>query len=88
MSKEDRTENRNLEISFRELWGLNSSVPEFSEDELREALRNMRPKGVPGPDYIAPPLLKNLGPNAIKLFHIFNLYFTLEISLKCGATPT
>ena len=77
MSKEDRTENRNLKISLRELRGQNSSVPEFTEDELREALNNMRPKGAPGPDDISPPLLKNLGPYAIKLLlHIFNLSLT------------
>jgi len=71
MLKEDRTENRNLKTSLRELRGQNSSVPEFTEDGLREALRNMRP------DNISPPLFKNLGPNAIKLLlHIFNLSLT------------
>ena len=79
MSKEDRTENRNLKISLCELRGQNNSVPEFTEDELRE---NMRPKGAPGPDDICPPFLKNLGPSAIKyLLHIFNL------SLKTGNIP-
>ena len=69
----------NLKISLRELRGQNSCVPEFTEDELREALRNMRPKGPPGPDDISPPLLKNLDSNAIKLLlHILNLSLTTE----------
>ena len=44
MSKEDRTEYKNLKIPFPDLVGQISSVPEFTEDELREALKNMRPK--------------------------------------------
>ena len=76
MSKEDRTENRNLKTSLGELRGQNSSVPQFTEDELREALKNMRQKRAPGPDDISPPLLKNLCPNAIKLLHIFNISIT------------
>ena len=64
----------NTSISLRELRGQNSSVPEFTEDELREALSKMRSKGAPGPDDISPRFLKNLGPYAIKLlFLIFNL---------------
>ena len=44
MSKEDKAENRNLKISFRELWEWNKSVPDFTEDELRELFKNMRQK--------------------------------------------
>ena len=48
-------------------------------DELRETLSNMRPKGAPGPDNISHPLLKNLGPYAIKLrLHVFNLSLTVD----------
>ena len=47
MSKEDRTENRNLKKC--ELQGQNSFIPDFTEDELMEALKNMRPTWYPGP---------------------------------------
>ena len=37
----------------------------------------MQPRGAPGSEDIFPPLLRNLGPNAIKvLLHIFNLSLT------------
>ena len=82
MSKEDRTEYKNLKIPFPDLVGQISSVPEFTEDELREALKNMRPKEASRPDDISPPLVKNLGTNAIKLrCHMFN------ISLTTGNIP-
>ena len=48
MFKKGKTKNRNLKISLRELRGQNSAVPKFTEDDLREALKNMRPKGAPG----------------------------------------
>ena len=89
LSKKDRSESKNLKISLSELRGQNSSVSELTEDELREALKNMRPKGAPGPDDISPPLLKSRGPNAIKLLlHIYVLFPTTGKSLKSGATPT
>ena len=88
MSKEDRIENRNLQISLRELWGQNSCVPYFTEDEIREAFKNMLPKRAPVPDNISPPLLKNLGPNAIKLLHIFNLSLMTENPLDRWMSPS
>ena len=73
---------QNLKISFYEIRGQNSSVPEFKEIELMEALKHMRPKyGAPGPDDISPPFLKNFGPNTIKLLRKFN------ISLTTGNIP-
>ena len=39
MFNEDRTENKNLKIRFRELRRQVSSVPEFTEVELRDALK-------------------------------------------------
>ena len=76
MSQEDRTGNRNLKISFREPRVQNSTVPEFTEDELREALRNIPPKGAPGLDDIYPQLLKSLSQcNQTPSSHIQSLYY-------------
>ena len=77
MTMEERTENKNFKISLRELRIQISSVPDFTQDELSEALKIVRSKWAPGPNNISSPLLKNLSPNTIKLLlHMFNFSLT------------
>jgi hypothetical protein len=39
----------------------------FSEEELKEAIRNTKVKNQPGPDIIFPEFIHNLGPKALKI---------------------
>ena len=79
MSKEDKTENMNFKISLRELRGKISSVPDFTEGELREALKICEQNGVPCPT-TSPLHFLNISAS-IKLLHILNLF------LKTGDIP-
>jgi len=48
--------------SFKEIFYAN-----FSEEELKEAIRNTKTKKQPGPDNIFPEFIHNLGPKATKI---------------------
>jgi len=48
--------------NFKEIFHSN-----FSEDELKEAIRNTKVKKQPGPDNIFPEFIHNLGPKAMKI---------------------
>ena len=58
MFKKDMTENSNLKTFLRELREQIIFVPDFTEDELREVVKYMRPKMAPGTDDISIILLK------------------------------
>jgi len=48
--------------NFKEIFNSN-----FSEEELKEAIRNTKKKKQPGPDNIFPEFVHNLGPKAMKV---------------------
>ena len=71
LTSEDRAEERALKKRLR--CGP-APVPDFTAEELRTALANMKPRGAPGPDNISPALLQNLGPTArAKLLDLANI---------------
>ena len=50
-----------------------STCPPFTMRELKQAIRKMKRKGVPGGDEIPPVFFKELGPKALmELLEIFN----------------
>ena len=63
--------DRNYRLTKKKLCKkLNASGPfdescnQFSMTELQNATKHLKARGAPGPDKIAPPFLKNLGPSA------------------------
>jgi hypothetical protein len=52
---------------FKEIFDSN-----FSEEELKQAIRNTKKKKQPGPNNIFPDFVHNLGPTAMKALTIYN----------------
>ena len=91
MTKENRVENRCLKKRLKTLRSFGGNTeqskhnnaqrnlmeqPDFTIEELRNAISKMKTRGSPGPDNIPPSFLKNLGPIALKkLLFIFNQSF-------------
>ena len=53
----------------------------FSEEELKEAIRNTKAKQQPGPDNIFPEFIHNLGSKALKILTIYNKLWNSRDSL-------
>jgi hypothetical protein len=66
LKKQRKTFNRNPKTptnnNFKEIFYTN-----FSEEELKEAIRNTKVKKQPGPDNIFPEFIHNLGLKAMKI---------------------
>ena len=72
LKKQEKYLKRHTKIhtnrNFKEIFNTN-----FSEEELKEAIRNTKQKKQPGPDNIFPEFVHNLGPKAMKvLIMIYN----------------
>ncbi len=70
LTRQDRAEERALKKRLRPR---PAPPPDFTAEELRTALANMKPRGAPGPDNITPAMLQHLGPTArSKLLELAN----------------